>query len=91
MQETRNLKPEKAMYLLPYAVRYDLPHQQIFDVISRCISTNELENLLSELDEPVYSQALLTKCHVLESVVKSANDTIFTLTTGSISSLKEHL
>ena len=34
MEETRNLKQEKAMYLLPYAVRYDLPHQQIFDIIS---------------------------------------------------------
>ena len=33
-EETKNLNPKIAMYLLPYAVRHELPHQQILKVIS---------------------------------------------------------
>lgn len=84
MAEIKHLKPETTMRLFPYAVRYDLPLGKIYDVISRRISTNKLENFAPQLNqlhgvESFYDQCLLKKCRFLENLATQAYTTILCL------------
>jgi hypothetical protein len=74
MRETGRLKPENTMRLLPYAARHELPLENIFKVIARRISMDELETFSSQLgDDSVYIKTLVTKCRVQENVAKRAH------------------
>ena len=83
MRETNRLKPEKAMRLLPYAVRHKLPLQKIVDIISRRVSTSKLTDFGTEQfsagKDSVYDQCLVEKCRFLESVARQANTMILLL------------
>ena len=68
------LQPENTMHLLPYALRHELPVQDIHHVIARHISTDKLENFAPELDnDSVYIKTLVKKCRVQEDAIKQAN------------------
>ena len=68
------LQPESTMRLLPYAVRNELPVDDILDVIARRISTDKLENFAPELDnESVQVKTLMRKCRVQENAIVRAN------------------
>ena len=69
-----HIQPENTMHLLPYAVRHELPVEEILDVISRHISTETLENFAPEIDnESVHIQTLVRKCLVQENTIQRAN------------------
>ena len=62
------VKPKNVIRLqLPYAIRHELPLEEILDVIARRVSIEELENFAPELDnDSVYKQCLVKKCYYLE-------------------------
>jgi mannitol/fructose-specific phosphotransferase system IIA component (Ntr-type) len=91
MEETGRLKPENTMRLLPYVVRHELPHRQIFNVIARHVSTKELKNFAPELsNDSIYAQTLEQKCLVLERAAERGNDTILSLLQELVESRKSN-
>ena len=76
-RELNDLEPENTMRLLPYAIRHQLPVEKVIGIIARHVSTDTLANFAPELDnEPVYSKALETKCHIYEDAVERANSAL---------------
>ena len=69
-----HFEPENTMRLLPYAVRSELPVEEILDIIARHISTDNLESFAPKLDnESVHIKTLVTKCRVQENTIQRAN------------------
>ena len=74
LREVECLEPENTMRLLPYAVRHELPVEEILDDIARHISTDTLENFAPKLDnDSVHIKTLETKCRVQENALQQAN------------------
>ena len=74
------------MHLLPYAVRHELPLEEILDVTSRHISTETLEHFAPEIDnESVHIKTLVRKCLVQENTIQRANTVMLYLLTKYIS------
>ena len=74
LREVKHIQPENTMRLLPYAVRYELPVEEILDIIARHISTDTLENFAPELgNDSVHIKTLQTKCSVQENALQRAN------------------
>ena len=81
-----HIQPENTMHLLPYAVRHELPVEEILDVISRHIPTETLENFAPEIDnESVHIKTLVRKCLVQENTIQRANTVMLYLLTKYIS------
>jgi hypothetical protein len=67
MKETKSLKPENTLRLLPYAVGHQLPLDGLYGIIARRVSIGQLEKYAPELgNDSIYQQCLVTKCRYLE-------------------------
>ena len=88
LKEVDDLKPENTMKLLPYAVRHELPVEDIQDVIARNISTDKLVNFAPKLDnDSVYIETLVEKCRVQEDIIKEANDVMQHMTNTHVTEM----
>ena len=91
LTSVKYLQPESSMRLLPYAVRHELPVEDILDVIARHISTDKLENFAPELDdESVQVKTLMRKCRVQENAIARANTVMLYLLKKYLSLVGTH-
>ena len=64
---SKQFTPDNTMRLLPYALRHNLPYEQIVDVIIKGVPIAQLENFEQELDnDHVYKECLVKKIRYLE-------------------------
>ena len=85
LTSVKHLQPESTMRLLPYAVRHELPVEEILDVIARRISTGKLENFAPELEnESLHIKTLVRKCRVQENAIQRAHGVMLYLLTKCV-------
>jgi hypothetical protein len=80
MEKIDDIEAETTMSVLPYAARHEFPLEKIFDVISRHISTEQLDDFAPEIgDQTVYINALRDKCRFQENIARQAHTTMLHL------------
>ncbi|XP_046855371.1 uncharacterized protein LOC124448404 [Xenia sp. Carnegie-2017] len=76
MKNVRKIQPKTAMHLLPFAERNQLPLEEIFDVIKKHVSMDDLNNFSQNLSSEVLAMVMLTKGKHLEDIIKETQTLI---------------